>query len=139
MKRIPETPNALVLRTDFSNDEAWEDLRGVLGQLQHGLFSASCSFLSDRDFEALKEDAIPALIQPDSRHTFLFLADGRTFGHREMPLLAVDLFDEGRATFRVAAHSFGCVENNLSLGNSDFEDFIASLDGDGIFRFSRPA
>ena len=55
-----------------------------------------------------------------------------------MPLLTVDLFDEGTMTFRVAPSSVGCVENNLSLGNSDFEDYISSLDSDGVFRFAWP-
>lgn len=138
MQRIPETANALVLRTDFSNAEAWETLCAVLGQVHHGLFLANCSCLSDPQFTGLQPEAIPSLIQQDSRHTFIFLADQRTFAEVGMPLLAVELFDEGTMTFRVESSSLACVENNLSLGNSDFEDFIGSVDNDGVFRFSWP-
>lgn len=68
----------------------------------------------------------------------MFLADTETFAHPEMPLLAVDLFDEGTTTCRVALTSAGCVENNLSLGNTDFMDYVDSADEDGIFRFRWP-
>ena len=135
---IPETADALVLRTDFSDDAAWDHLRNLLGQVHHGIFLANCSYLSDAQFAGLKSRDIPSLIQQDSGHTFIFLADEKTFGDAEMPLLAVDLFDEGTMTFRVAPSSVGCVENNLSLGNCDFEDYVGSVDNDGVFRFSLP-
>ena len=138
MYRIPETANALVLRTDFSDDKAWENLRDVLGQVHHDLFLANLSYLSDPDLAGVQPEDIPLLIQPESRHTFIFLADETTFNHPDMPLLAVDLFDEGTTTFRSAASSVGCVENNLSLGNSDFEEFRDTVDADGILRFSWP-
>ena len=136
MLRIPETHKALVLRTDFSDDGAWESLCAILGQVHHGLFLADCTCLSDPQFAGLPPEELPAHIQQDSAHTFIFLADQRTFAEVEMPLLAVDLFDEEMMTFRVASSSVGCVENNLSLGNSDFADYISSLDNDGVFRFS---
>jgi hypothetical protein len=138
MYRIPETANALVLRTDFSDEKAWENLRAVLGQVHHDVFLANLSYLSDPDLAGVQPEDIPLLIQPESRHTFMFLADETTFSHPDMPLLAVDLFDEGTMTFRSAASSVGCVENNLSLGNSDFEEFRDTVDADGIFRFSWP-
>jgi hypothetical protein len=138
MYRIPEMDNALVLRTDFSDDTSWETLRTVLAQVHYDIFLANLNYLSDPELAGVKPEDIPLLIQPESGHTFMFLADEETFKHPDMPLLAVDLFEKV-TTFRVAAASVGCVENNLSLGNSDFEEFRDSVSADGIFRFSWPA
>ena len=135
--QIPETENALVLRSDFSSDAAWTELQETLRRPQ-GLFKANCDYLSNRDFEGVEPGSIPSMLRAESRHTFMFIADRRTFAHPDKPLLAVDLFDERMLTFRVALMSLGCVENNLSLGNSDFDDFVNSLDEDGVFRFSWP-
>ena len=127
-----------MLRTDFSDHERWDKLREILGQVHYEIFLADLSYLSDPGFAGVQPEDIPLLIQPESRHTFMFLADQRTFSDPDMPLLVVDLLNEGTMTFRAAAASVGCVENNLSLANSDFEEFCATLDPDGVFRFSWP-
>jgi hypothetical protein len=37
-------------------------------------------------------------------------------------------------TFRVVPTAVWAVENNLSLANLGWEDFVRHLDGDGVFR-----
>jgi hypothetical protein len=52
-------------------------------------------------------------------------------------VLVVDLFGEGRGrTFRVIPAAIWAVQNNLVIGNMDWEDFSDSLDPDGVFRRS---
>jgi hypothetical protein len=54
--------------------------------------------------------------------------------HPEHPILVVDLFDEPGRTFRVVPSEMWSVENNLSIANMGFEDFVGAVDRDGVFR-----
>ena len=133
MKPIPETTNAAVLRTDFSNDAAW---RAICDEIQApvGDFIATVDCVSDRAFEGLLPTEVAELVRPDSRHTFLFLVDRHTVEDPEHPVMAVDLYAEPGRSFRVIPSEMWGVENNLSLANMDFEEFADSVDADGVFR-----
>jgi hypothetical protein len=133
MKPIPETTNAAVLRTDFSNDAAW---RAICDEIQApvGDFIATVDCVSDRAFEGLLPTEVAELVRPDSRHTFLFLVDRHTVEDPEHPVVAVDLYAEPGRSFRVVPSEMWGVENNLSLANMDFEEFADSVDADGVFR-----
>jgi hypothetical protein len=67
-------------------------------------------------------------------HSFVFVVDALTVQHPEHPVLVIDLFAEPGRTFRVIPSSMWSVENNLSIGNMDFEEFADSVGADGIFR-----
>ncbi len=135
---IPETENALVLRTDFSDDAAWDALCAAIRRpvpVMGFSFQAVIETLSDRAFDGLSAEQVLARIPPDSRsHTFLFIVDRLVIVHPEHPILVIDaLWQRGR-TFRVVPSEMWSVENNLSLGNMDFEEFADAIGPDGIFR-----
>ncbi len=133
MKQIPETANAAVLRTDFSDDAAWAAICREV-RAPYGMFMATVDCVSDPAFEGVVPNQVPALIAPGSRHTFIFLVDGRTIADREHPVVVVDLdFEPGRS-FRVIPSEMWGIENNLSIANMDFEEFAESADSDGVFR-----
>jgi hypothetical protein len=137
-KVIPVTENALVLRTDFSDEPAWESLCDVL-QDPEDEFSPSFDFVSDRAYEGVTADQLPTLLPEDSSISFAFLIDRNTVTHRDHPILAIDLQDQPGRTFRVTPEALGDVANNLSIANMDFDEFAKAVDQDGIFRgFSRP-
>ena len=46
--KIPETDNALVLRTDFSNERAWEEIREAIEAPVDELFQANVEFVRSR-------------------------------------------------------------------------------------------
>lgn len=50
------------------------------------------------------------------------------------PLLAVDLSDEPRRTFRLPVQWFPDVSANLSIASMDFAEFADAVDGSGTFR-----
>jgi hypothetical protein len=127
---IPETGNALVLRTDFSDDSSWRTICAAIRA--PAIFRASVEFFSDPAYDRAPPER---LIQqmPDS-HTFVFVVDALTVQHPEHPVLVIDLFAEPGRTFRVIPSSMWSVENNLSIGNMDFEEFADSVGVDGIFR-----
>jgi len=134
MKPIPETTNALVLRTDFSDDAAWTEVCHRIQEPSPEDFRANVDCVSDRAFEGLEPAEVPELLRPGSRHTFLFLVDTRTITDPEHPVVVVDLYDEPGRSFRVIPPEMWGVENNLSLANMDFHEFADSVDRDGVFR-----
>jgi hypothetical protein len=121
-----------VIRTDFSNPDAWQEVRQAIEQ-PRGLFRASVTFVDDPAFEGVSRSGLRTL-DPDGRHTFVFLADQMTMTHSEHPVLVLDLFEDSDVEFRAIPSEIPGIENNLSLGNMDAEEFAGAADEDGIFR-----
>lgn len=132
--KLPKTEESLVLRTDFSNDTAWEMVCAAIRApvTWRGLqFQAYVECVSDRAFEGVTPEQL-ASIQTD--YSFVFLVDSTTITHPEHPILVVDLFEEPGRAFRVIPSEAWGVENNLSIANMDFIDFVDTVDDDGVFR-----
>lgn len=133
MKNIPETENSLVLRTDFSDDAAWESLRTAI-EKPVGQFRAYVDFLSDPAYAGLATADLLNLIPSGSNHTFIFVVDRRAISDPEHPLLVIDLFEERGRAFRVIPSEMWSIENNLSIANMDFAEFADAAEPDGVFR-----
>jgi tetratricopeptide (TPR) repeat protein len=144
MKNIPElgyerdVPElgriaALVVRTDFSDERAWQIICEVIEEpVGEEGFQANVTFVSDPAFEGATVKEIVEHANKDMG--FLFIVDGATIVDEEHPILVVDLLHEPGRTFRVIPSEMWDVENNLSIGNMDFWDFADSTDDDGVFR-----
>ena len=132
---IPNTENALVLRTDFSDQSAWEKIcqriRKPVGLLG---FRANIEFLDDPAFAGISLEQLLARIPKDYNHSFIILADRMAMQAPDHPLLVVELYFQPGTSFRAIPRAVQGIENNLSLGNMDFEDFTSAVDADGIFR-----
>jgi hypothetical protein len=133
MKPVPETDNTLLLRTDFSDDAAWERLCAAI-QAPVGEFRASVTPASERSFDGASVDEVLERLADETNHSFLFLADRVALTNPEQPVLVVDLIDRPARTFRVIPSEAWSVENNLSIANMDFEEFADAVDEDGVFR-----
>lgn len=133
MKYIPDTDDALVLRTDFSNPPAWEAICAAIRE-PVGEFQAYVEFLSDPEYDGVTIEQVLAAVPDDYSHTFLLIVDHETMAHADGPVLVLDLDQERGRTFRVVPSEMWAVENNLSIANMDFEDFADAVDPDGIFR-----
>jgi len=57
MKQIPKTKDALVLRTDFSDQAAWETIRGIIRE-PVGDFRAYVEFLDDSEYRDITKDQL---------------------------------------------------------------------------------
>jgi hypothetical protein len=134
MNMLPESRATLLLRTDFSDQKAWEALRTTIGSPNEDGFMACAEVLDDRAYHDLTTEQVLALIPEDHRHRLLAVADKATMDSSEMPLLVIDLLEEPRGEIRVIASEFWSIENNLSLANMDFYEFARAVDEDGIFR-----
>jgi hypothetical protein len=131
--RLPDTNDALVLRTDFSDEAAWAETWKAIDSPASG-FKAYVDFVSDRDFENATVEELVAANDPGNYRTYVFVVDGVTLTHPERPVLVIDLFEDIGRTFRVIPSEMWSVENNLSIANMDFAEFAEAADADGIFR-----
>ena len=135
MSVLPAGENAPIVRTDFSSDTAWSELCTAVRtpQPRYG-FLPNVDLINDAAFDGWSTDQVVELATANSDRTFVLIADQETFRQQELPILVVDLFDDSRRSFRVVPGSVWSVENNLSIGNLDFEDFLSACDADGIIR-----
>ena len=136
MRMLPESEDMLVLRTDFSDDATWEaigdEVRAPVGVLG---FQANVRFVDDREYDGVPNAEVPGLFRAGSNHGYVILADQVSMTHPDHPLLILDLLEEAAGgQFRAIPSAIQSIENNLSIGNMDFEDFATAVDDDGVFR-----
>ncbi|MCF3964750.1 DUF6924 domain-containing protein, partial [Streptomyces fuscigenes] len=125
---LPEHDLPLLLRTDFTDEDAW---RGLLREVDRGWVSVE----ADRRHEGLSPDALRALVPEGSRRTVLVVADAVTFASGERPLLLVDAAD-GRS-FRAVPDACASAVGNLALGEETFDDLYDGVGGaSGTYRLS---
>jgi hypothetical protein len=122
-----------VLRTDFSDDRAWDMACTASAAETPEGFAANLSFVSDPAFADMPIDQVAAQTTASFR-TFLFVVDRVTVTDREMPIVVVDMHEEPGRWFRVVPAEMWSVENNLSLANMDFREFADAVEPDGVFR-----
>ncbi|MFE7975782.1 DUF6924 domain-containing protein [Streptomyces shenzhenensis] len=132
MNQLPCTVEALVVRTDFSADGAWDAVREALFSSSKDGFLPNVALVDDLQYEGLTPDQTLDLIPADYQHPLVVLADSVTVASTERPLLVVDLRTGRRV--RVAAAELWSIENNLSGANMDFDEFTNAVDDDGVFR-----
>ncbi|GLY72367.1 DUF6924 domain-containing protein [Actinoallomurus iriomotensis] len=116
----------LIVRTDFSDDAAWETLLETVYRPGGGGpiddFGDYIDVVDDPVFEGAAPEQVMAVLREWGE--VLLIADGDTMrdpGHR---VLAVPL--EGRigCAFRLDPDQVGSMVANLSIGNQDIEDYM---------------
>jgi hypothetical protein len=133
MKQIPVTESALLIRTDFSNDEAWYDLNSVAANPPDP-FIFTLEIIDDAEFADFTPEKILDAIPDDYPHSFIVVADSTALNNDDYPLLVIDLLEDRGRQFRSTAAQIASVENNLSIANMGFDDFANAAADTGIFR-----
>jgi hypothetical protein len=130
---IPATENAVLIRTDFSNQSEWEGLTAAVREAPDP-FIFNMEIIDDRtNINATVEDLMSSLPK-DYPHSFMVIADNVAISNPDYPLLVVDLFEERGRQFRAVATEIASIENNLSIANMGFEEFAELVDDTGVFR-----
>lgn len=143
-----------LVRTDFTSDALWVHLsdqvlapKVELGQE----FFADVDCISDGRFEGLEPVSVVHHLPESYNYFFCMVADRHTFEKVDLPILIIGFAPRGEITaelrrnpqqvqskditsFRAVPRTIQSIENNLSLANLDFEDFVRSVASDGIFR-----
>ena len=135
MKKIPASDNALALRTDFSDEAAWNAVCAAIQEPDDEFgFTANVNFVNDREYEGLTVEQLPSILADDANYSFAFIIDHKALSETEHPILVVDLSDDPGRTFRVIPSEMWNVENNLSIANMGFDEFASAVDSDRVFR-----
>lgn len=149
-----------LLRTDFSDDAAWERVAQAVTAAADlgadadpddpddgGLYPPNIKAISDRAYEGATGQSLAATRNAELLG-YVLLADDRTMREAaaggELTAVYVDLsvapedaeefgFVYGRE-FRCEVGQIASIEANLSIANMDFNEFADSVDGDGVFR-----
>lgn len=134
MSTLPDSEETLVLRTDFSSPEKWEVVRTAIGTPTEDGFTANVEFRDDPAYRDLTSEQILALVPEDYLHPILIVADTTAISSAETPLLVIDMWEERGREIRIVAAELWGIENNLSIGNMDFDEWADAVDEDGTFR-----
>jgi hypothetical protein len=123
---------APLIRADFSNDNAWDSLKAQVSA-PVGDFQANIEFIEDRSFDGVEVRELAEALKDSRERSFVFLADLMSMTETGHPIICLDLFNGPGRTFRFISSQAWSVENNLSLGNMDFSDFLNAVGGGSVF------
>ena len=133
MKKVPTTECALIVRTDFSDQTAWERLTAAVREPPEP-FIFNMEILDDRDNDGATLEQLMGALPKDYPHSFIVVADKVAVSEPHHPLLVVDLLEERGRQFRAVAAQVPSIDNNLSIANMGFEEFAELVDETGVFR-----
>ncbi|GGT04830.1 DUF6924 domain-containing protein [Streptomyces chromofuscus] len=144
--------DVLVIRTDYRDDQAWQDVVSALGKPwgDHKQYEAHVHLVDDPAWAGATVDEVLSAVSDDEGLSVVFLADRTTMRSDHRALLAVttltreDCLDDedyeqltefGRE-FRTTPAGAHDVYANLSIGNLGFEEYAgwAHDDPEGIYR-----
>lgn len=134
------------MRTDFTSDDAWQEVADEATRENADGFRAYAQPVSDPAFDAAIWETVKAALPANSRGaSVLFIADSVSLSSPDHPILVADLSDTflsvaefpeiaGRTPFRCIASELWSVDNNLNIANMDWEEFARAAGEDGVFR-----
>lgn len=140
LKSLPQADDTLLIRTDFSDSSAWRALHREIMTPNEDGFRANVHIVDDPAYrDATIEQVI--LLAPAGAD-LMIVADQTALTSPGMPLLAVLRNEEGSGDdteqdheeLRVIAKELWSIENNISIGNMDWEEFVDASEGDNVFR-----
>jgi hypothetical protein len=123
-----------VIRTDFTDQATWMKIQRQISATNQWGFSANVRFIDERQYSGLSGLELLQRIPGLNEYGCIFVADTITMASGEHSLLVLDPSNPGGETFRVLPAQAWGVENNLSLANMDYSEFVDSADPDGVFR-----
>jgi hypothetical protein len=126
---------SLLIRTDFSDDSAWQALCDLVQQPQTDEgFQAFFSCIDDVVLAGMSLEDLALHAANDLHCSAIFIADAVAMNSPEHAVLCVDCSDRQGASFRVIPSEIWGPENNLRLGNMDFIEFAKAAEINGVFR-----
>ena len=135
MPELPKLNCSLFVRTDFTSDDVWREVRDhALRESEEG-FRAYLEPVSDPAFDGAGWEEVKATV-PANEHgaLVLFIADSTTLTRPDHPVLVVNLLDDDRRPFRCIPPGLWGIDNNLNIANMDWSDFADAVDECGVFR-----
>ena len=127
--------NTPLVRTWFGDEGGWRELLSATRAPSIDGFLAYVDVVEDPSLDGATPSQVAALLPTKSEYSIAILADQRSMTDAEQPLLVV--LDNGSGDppeLRVVPSALWCIENNMSLANMYWEDFVGAADKDGVLR-----
>jgi hypothetical protein len=138
---LPDVDIVPVLRTDFSNDAIWNQLKGELAAASYdgSDYEPQLAFVERRDLSGMSasvlEGQTPRSYPTSYGVPFMIVVDDVAVNAPDHPVLLLDLHESDTATsFRALPREIASIEANLTLANMDFFEFGDNVDETGVFR-----
>lgn len=131
MISLPHSDETLLIRTDFSDQDAWNALRAAVTKPNEDDFLADVHFVDDPAYRDVTAEELAASLAP---YTLVIVADRVAMTSPGLPLLSIYRAEEGSEQLRVIAEELWSIENNISIANMDWDEFTSAADEDGVFR-----
>ena len=138
-RRVPTLPQrncSLLVRTDFTSDDSWQQVADEATRENEDGFLADAEPVSDPALAGAGWESCQSSGCAADRHgaSVLFIADSVALSSTDHPILVVDLSDTflsvpefpeigGRMPFRCIPAELWSVDNNLNIANMDWEEF----------------
>jgi len=135
MPTLPKRSCSLLVRTDFTSEDAWRQVSEEAGRENQDGFRAYAEPISDPAFNGASWETVKAAV-PEYDHgaSVLFVADSTTLSSPEHPILVVDLMSRDKAPFRCIPSELWGIDNNLNIANMSWHEFADATDEDRVFR-----
>jgi hypothetical protein len=132
---LPELTCSLLVRTDFTSDDAWREVRDQALRGSGEGFRAYLEPVSDPAFGGARWEEVKAAVPADEHGApVLFIAGSTTLTRPGHPVLVVDLLDDDRRPFRCIPPELRGIDVNLNIANVDWAEFADAADENGVFR-----
>ncbi len=131
--KLPTSENALLIRTDFSDQSRWKKLAAA-ARMPEDPFTFNMQIVDDRANSGATVEQLMEALPEDYPHSFMVVADNISISQPDYPLLVVDLAEERGRQFRAIAAQVASIDNNLSIANMGFGEFVGLVDESGVFR-----
>ncbi|MEV0736767.1 hypothetical protein AB0I51_12545 [Streptomyces sp. NPDC050549] len=128
-----ETERTPLLRTDFSDDSAWQAVRAAVeAPVGGGLARACTESVDDRRLADLTSEQILASIPHHAPYAVVIVADGRTMTEAARPMLVIGLAD--RSELRCVPEALWALLSDTGVKGMGLAEFLDDVGGDGLFR-----
>lgn len=133
---IPLRGCSTVLRTDFSDEEAWRRVVAAIETPTREGFIATADYCQDRAFADLTTAQLLEHLPNGHDDSVLFVVDALTIQDPEHPLIAIGIsvHEPPVRELRLIPSAVQAVGDNLRISNMWFQDFVVQADPDGILR-----
>jgi len=131
--RLPQTKNTPLVRVDFSDDAAW-DMLCELVLAPVGDYRAYVDCVSLEELEGATPAQLVEALPEGSGHSIILVADTEALRGPDHAVLVVNAEESPLRSFRAIPSQAWSVENNLSLANMDFDEFMDAADSHRVFR-----
>ena len=130
---LPAGDSALLIRTEFSDSKTWQAIVDATTRENPDGFAANLTVVSNPAWASASAKDVLTAHASDKERVVAFVFDAAAVSDEKHSLLCINLASKKKVrTMRVLPSEVWSVENNLTLGNMEWNDFASALK-EGVF------